>query len=294
MIFARSTPRKPRPPRRGSESVPAFTLVELLVVIAIVSLLIAMLAPALAKCRQAARKSREMRAGQQLMTAYHLYANDFRAAVLPGFATPEMTAAPGPGSLEVKDNLGQPIYGVVARRYPWRIAPYLDYNFSGLYDDPKILDRYRDRSDFQYVVSLSPSLGINADFVGGKGEPGLGFNAGVLAQYGRFYISRLDEALNPQNLLVFTSARGVDPDGGTVAGFHLVEAPNFLAPRWANSPFDTALPASSFGGVDPRHSQQAVTAFFDGHVDALKLDELRDMRKWANRATRADWLLGQP
>ena len=272
----------------------AFTLIELLVVIAIVGLLIAMLAPALAKCRQAARKSRELTAGQQLMTAYHLYANDFRSAVLPGCATPEMTAAPGPGSLEVKDNLGQPIYGVIARRYPWRIAPYLDYNFSGLYDDPKILDRYRDRSDFQYVVSLSPSLGINADFVGGKGDPGLGFNPGILGQYGRFYITRLDEALNPQNLLVFTSARGVDPDGGTVAGFHLVDAPNFLTPRWAAGPFDSALPASSFGGVDPRHSQQSVTAFFDGHVDALKLDELRDMRKWANRATRADWILGQP
>jgi hypothetical protein len=32
----------------------------------------------------------------------------------------------------------------------------------------------------------------------------------------------------------------------------------------------------------------------DGHVDALKPDQARDMRRWANRADRADYNFTPP
>jgi hypothetical protein len=232
-----------------------------------------------------------MSCGQQLMVAYHAYANDFRSNVMPGYASPEMTTSQAPGKLIVNDESGEPILGVVSRRYPWRMAPYLQYNFSGFYDDPKILDRYKTRSDYQYVVSLSPSLGINAEFVGGKGEPGLGFNPNAINAFGQFYVTRTDQVIDAAKLMVFSSARGVDPDGGVVNGFHMIDAPNLTAPRWSTSAFAETAAVADFGNVHPRHEGKAVSAHFDGHAMTRSIDDLRDMRVWSNRATKADWTL---
>ena len=46
----------------------------------------------------------------------------------------------------------------------WRLAPYLDYNFRGLYQDDALLDDIQnDPKWLQSVVSLYPSLGMNID-----------------------------------------------------------------------------------------------------------------------------------
>jgi prepilin-type N-terminal cleavage/methylation domain-containing protein len=59
--------------RRG-----AFTLIELLVVIAIISLLVAVLLPALAGARKAARQTKCLTQLRQLAVAQEIYANDNR------------------------------------------------------------------------------------------------------------------------------------------------------------------------------------------------------------------------
>ena len=287
----------------------AFTLIELLVVIAIVTVLVGILVPSLAAARASARQTKEMATSGQLMIAYQLYANDARGQVMPGYGSVAMggtDAASGGSSggssgnggvLRVVDEKGGRLYGQEARRYPWRILPYLDFNFRGLYDDERTLERYKLRSDFLYVVSLSPSLGINADFVGGKGEPGFGFNQQALSRWGKFYISRMDEARDATKLVVFTSARGVDPDGGSVAGFHTVDSPHFLTNRWSLFTFDPSSNPVTTGGVDFRWnggkaSGRAVTGMIDGHSAMQSLAELSDMRKWSNQASRADWVVG--
>jgi len=279
----------------------AFTLIELLVVIAVITVLVGILVPSLAAARASARQTREMSTSGQLMIAYQQYANDARGQVMPGYGSVAMggtdLAGGGSGVLRVVDDKGERLYGQEARRYPWRILPYMDFNFRGLYDDERILERYKARTDFLYVVSLSPSLGINADFVGGKGEPGFGFNPQALTRWGKFYITRIDEARDTSKLLVFSSARGVDPDGGNVGGFHTVDSPHFLTSRWSLTTFDPSSNPVTTGGVDFRWNGgkangRAVTSMIDGHAAMQSLTELGDMRKWSNQASRPDWYVG--
>jgi prepilin-type N-terminal cleavage/methylation domain-containing protein len=280
-----------RPPRRPR----GFSLIELLVVIAIVGVTMSILLPALGYARRAAATAADMASLSQVMTGYAVYSNDHRGAVLPGYlptAWASENPPPGVTPWDIFDNEGVRLHGVRAQRYPWRLAPYFDYNFSALYKDPRLLERYREREDFQYVVSVSPSFGINADFVGGKALPGFGFNPAALRQWGPFYITRIDEARRPDHLVVFASAHGVDPDGGApVPGYFEVSSPNLLERRWTFE-YDAEDPPTVHGNVHARYEGRTMTGQLDGHASLLKMAELDDMRRWSNQATRADWTLG--
>ncbi len=273
-----------------------FTLIELLVVVAIITVLVGILVPSLSAARQMAKQTRELSGGHQLSVAYDVYANDNKGELLPGYAPASMVSG-GPNSLRAVDDKGANVSGVIARRYPWRIASYLDYNMSGLYDDYRVLESYRQRADFQYVASLSPSLGLNTDFVGGKSDPGYGFNATAIRTWGKWYVTRNHEVRTPSSLIVFASARGRDPfnaTSGVQPGFYLVDAPRFDTARWADGPFDRSTPPETYGYLDPRwngggSSGTCVVSFFDGHGSTLSLDALRDMRLWSNQATSPDW-----
>ena len=277
-----------------------FSLIELLVVIAIIAVLIALLFPALGICQRLARQSREAAAGSQLMLAYSTYSNENRGYVLPGYTSNSMVSGTGPGTISVTDETGQRLSGQVARRYPWRIAPTMDYNFRALYDDGRLLERYTNQTDRQYIVSVSPTFGLNADFVGGKGDPGFAFNANASRLWGQFYVTKLDQIRRSDRLLVFASARGVDAtaaaingDGnGTVPGFHIVNSPYLQASRWESGAYNPELEPEQFGYIHPRHAGKLNVAHADGHVALLAFDDLRDMTRWSNQATRADWTLG--
>ncbi len=278
---------------------PAFTLIELLVAIAIVAILIAALLPALGRSRVLAQRARELAAAQQIGIAFHLYADANSGVLLPGYPPTAMVNGP----IIVEDETGERILGQAARRYPWRLAPYLDYNFRGLYKDERLLSDLREApsmggQNYRYYVSLYPSLGMNVVFVGGSSDH-LGFNPTAAALYGRFYITRIEQPRRPSRLLAFVSARGdpsvILPDGRAPAGYFRVHPPYLTARNWETQYNGSApFPGVNSGFVALRYAGRAVAAAVDGHADALGWDDLQDMTRWADGATTPDWVLAPP
>jgi prepilin-type N-terminal cleavage/methylation domain-containing protein len=285
-----------RPPR-------AFTLVELLVVIALVGLLVSILLPSLGRARMVARQTREMAAARTLMLAFTMYADASKGVVLPGYPTGNMVDGP----IQVLDDGGQRVLDERAQRYPWRLAPFLNYEFrGGLYENDRLLADIRAGSpeyaqygvDFQYIVSLYPSLGMNIAFVGGSDRHGE-FDPAFRRLFGRVYIERMDQANRPGGVIAFVSARG-DPQPAIPflsdpQGFYRVEPPCFAAsqPRsWADG-YDarTTQPGPNSGFVSLRYAGKAVGAHLDGHAELLDWAALNDMRRWADQAPSADWAI---
>ncbi|MBX3373655.1 MAG: prepilin-type N-terminal cleavage/methylation domain-containing protein [Phycisphaeraceae bacterium] len=267
----------------------AFTIIELLVVIAVIAVIAGLLLPAVGRVRAGARRTQELTAARQLFVAWQLYANQNQDAALPGYRT-GLRAVTQDGR-RVSD-ITSP---VAAARYPWRLAPYIDWNFRGLYlwQNEELLERLEQQSEpmYTYFVSLSPSLGLNATWVGGDEEE-LGFSQVQLERYGRFYVTRVPEILRPERLLLFASARGVDPlipGGAPAPGYFRVRSPYLVRGerRWAES-YREVLPPGEFGQVALRHAATAAAVMTDGHVESLGQRDLEDMRRWGNRLESRD------
>jgi prepilin-type N-terminal cleavage/methylation domain-containing protein/prepilin-type processing-associated H-X9-DG protein len=292
----------PDPPTFRTPKTRGFTLIELLVVIAIVGVLIGILAPALGKARASARAVRELAAGQQLIAAYILYADDHRGALLPGVppaAWVDPSSPPGTPQMRVVDQTGAPIAPLNAQRYPWRILPYLNFELSGLYKDDQLLARYRQGGpnlpDFAYLISLTPSYGLNTVFLGGD-ESYFAFESAFTEQFGSFYLQRIDQATRPTDLMVFSTAQGLNPAGGApVPGYFRVIPPYIRSRLWPAFPPlpGSTVPPGVYGHMHYRHQDKAATLMLDGHAERQTFDAMQDMRKWADRAKGPDWMIGQ-
>lgn len=275
-----------------------FTLVELLVVLAIIGVLVAILVPVALGARRTAARVREASALRAVAAAWLGYATDQGGAVLPGFRS----------GFDARDETGAPIppeaYGgdvEVRKRYPWRLAPWLDQDFRRLYagENADTLERLRlgDRDQYYYFASLYPSFGLNSAFVGGDesrfpSDPQLA--NGADNPFARFCVTRLSGARRPQRTMVFVGARtNATADASMNEGYFRVDAPwlNTPAPRWAAeySPEDPA----SCGSVSLRGGDEAATATVDGAVEFLGIDALRDMTRWCDAAPEREWWIGK-
>ena len=267
-----------------------FTIVELLVVIGVISAVIALVIQGAGTLRTTAERAREMAAGRALAQAWTSYAMDHLGEVLPGYAA----------GLDAFDPLGNRVdvdsSPVAAKRWPWRLTPYLGDDISSLYSDGQNFRQKglstEDNSSMLYEVSVFPSFGMNSIFVGG--DENYGGSSDIFTEvFGQFYVKKLSTVRRPDRLVVFATARSrTDIDSGNspiYEGFFRILPPAWSTPIWA-SEHNEEDPQSS-GMLSDRHQSKVITASVDGRVDLDTISDLRDMRRWSDAATREDWVL---
>ncbi|MBX3357893.1 MAG: prepilin-type N-terminal cleavage/methylation domain-containing protein [Phycisphaeraceae bacterium] len=329
-------------PRDGAR---AFTLIELLVVIAIIAILISILLPALAQARALAKTVKEMAAGQQKLIAWSHYAGDNKDSAFTGYipwAAGHFNSRAG-GYYWFHPDPWIPnrfLEGNVIKVNGLRFMGATEMPAQALQLDGNTLSDFLTRpnaptyhesppttlydgsvASLAAAMAYHPSLGGNYTYVGGNWHRGSFQNYTAMGGAGvtqRWVVGRTADARRPDNLLVFSSARGIDIKatggwGGTnygrnpmayaagraiVPGFWEIVPPragyptNSTVMQWV--PTDNYNPTTtnpaSWGFVDPRHQNKAVVVTCDGHVEMLTLRQLRDMRRWANTADRPDWV----
>lgn len=200
-----------------------FTIVELLVVIAVISILLAMLLPALSGAQDRARKNTEVNHLRQIGMAWTVYANNNNDTALPGYIDEEVQERwririefpYEPEDMEEESDEGFGGIGLLGRfdatsRTPglysqvtpepesdidetgatwvWRLMPYFDFAYEtviGYHDDPdRTVRSLVQNRDF---VARHPGFGYNGLYIGGRWRIGTG-------ERPQFYFSGASEA----------------------------------------------------------------------------------------------------
>lgn len=235
-----------------------FTLAELLVAISIITVLIGIGIGVYNSSFNSIKKSREVSACRTLLAGFHAYSADNGGRVIKSMD-------PNPG--RVVDDRGRPVMAHAARRWPWRLAPYINYDINALMVN-NLEAAPRDNVMYSYLVTVFTTLGMNGLFVGGK------YGTSYAPDHprnnrGNFCVVNIIQPHSPSNLIVFASAK-------------MQNAPN-------TGCFDVGVPGyGSVGLVDYKYGDKAVVGYFDGHVKMNNMEELKDMRKWSNLAAQQD------
>ncbi len=286
----------PSAPRLAGRT--AFTVTELLVVVAIIALLVALIVPAVKVAHRAAARAAECAAARHVAQAWVSYATDQQGQLIPGFKS-GLAAFEADGTPIPIDTYGGG--ATIAARWPWRLAPYFAGDMRALYigDHGEYFSSLAngDHGEMLYFASLYPSFAMNTTWVGGDSER-MGFQprtlpSGAPNPLARFYVARLGEFVHPQRVSVFVSSRtAATVDGSIAQGYFRAESPWFVQSQWAER-YDPDDPVSC-GNVNARFGDEAVVATADGAVDAVAVEALRDMRRWADQAYEVDYRLTAP
>lgn len=183
------------------------------------------------------------------------------------------------------------------------------------------------------AMAYHPSLGMNVAMLGGSGHRGAFPVANGPKPFTHpvrsHYTQRVSQVQQTSKIIVFGSARGVDC--GTQSGyssgsygtqpFAWSNASKIVPGFWeifppiggyptsvthgtpqhsggwaapANRKFTELSNPADWGYLHPRHGNKVVSAMADGHVEMLTLAQLRDMRRWSNKANRENYNYTNP
>jgi len=235
-----------------------FTLIELLTAVGIIIMLITVGGVGYLKYINTAQKSREIHAGRVLISGVHAYAADNGGRIIKAMDN---------NPRGVVDDKGRAVMVHAAKRWPWRLAPYIDYNVNMvMVNNQKAAPT--NSPMYSYLVTVFPTFGMNGTFVGGK-------YGTVMApdhprnNKGTFCVTSVTHPILPSKLIVFSSAK---MQGAAHTGCFDVSAPG----------------VGAVGEVDYKYENKAVVVYFDGHMELNSPDQLKDMRRWSNLAAIAD------
>ena len=233
------------------------------------------------------------------MLAYISYYQANRGNVLYGYAPGSVNGR----AITVQDSdSGHTFSAPVVNRYPWRLAEHVGDPWRTMYNHrspsayPRGGDSAKEAFDKAYKLSLSPTFGINAVFVGGYFSPFYrGFvNQGktTIPNFGQHVVFNAREVKNASQLIVFADSkmRGGDENGDSDEGLFWVTPPLANGQKWRveNEQIVPVSADSVIGIPEGRYSNRAVVGFFDGSVRLMSPAELLDMRLWYHKAKHAD------
>ena len=255
-----------------------FTIVELLVVIGIISILLAILAPALGGVKRRSMKFQETNSLREISKAWNLYANAFSGAALPGYLDPGMqhvppgwngeyeyhTPTPGTNNIVIPEGLAAP--------WTWRLLPYFAYDHStvhGHLDEPEIDQSNMTAPIEAWEIASKPGFGYNGYYIGGWWEMVDIDNDGIddIPRY-RFYqatadlngddtieqhelarvvVRTISQIRRSTEIVVFCSSSKVDPGvykkwNDDQPGHHIV------TPPWLAGEHQWGFPTGGAGG----------------------------------------------
>ena len=214
----------------------AFTLVELLVVIGIIALLISILLPTISRARRSAQEIKALSNLRQMLIGYTAYQLDNRGQVLWGYPP---TSVNGTAVTAYDPVSRQTFSSVVAARYPWRLVKYCSDVWPIIHAHgalPPLTTRGDSATDAfnkAYTLSINPTFGINALFVGGHKDYSGFTGATNSPNVGKHIVFKANEVHRPTDLIVFTDCSAPLVQGGTViAGYAVVFPPRYGGAEW--------------------------------------------------------------
>lgn len=234
----------------------AFSLVELIVTLGVIGLLIGVGIPITSKAMQEARKAKEIAALKSLITSYNLYTGDNHGQLLKSY---DLTGS----AIDID---GQPIGGEdshEAHRWPWRLAPYFNYNFYNTTHVNDIEAYIKSQGGLKqtYLVSVIPSFGLNINCGGNDYE-----------RTKTIPITHINQVAKPSQFIAFISTRSIAV-GKRYEGFYYASKPLVSVWNEKSNPKTT-------GYVSARYNRHAVVAFLGGNVSLIEFSDLTNSIYW--------------